>query len=80
MVKCKYEYYNGEQRMRYFAVKTLPVNIKSENNALLQRLSIYKDIYKPEQNQQEDEHMTGHFGNGFGSNMHQEDQMIDGFM
>jgi len=25
MVKCKYEHYNGEQRMRFFAVKTMPV-------------------------------------------------------
>lgn len=79
MVKCKYEYYNGEQRMRYFAVKTLPTNVKSENNALLNRLSIYSQIHKPtEQNQQEDEQMGG-FGNGFGA-MPQEDQMVDGFM
>ena len=53
MVKCKHEYYNGEQRMRFFAVKTLPINVKQENNALLSRLSIYKDIYKPGSNDEE---------------------------
>jgi len=51
--------------MRYFAVKTLPVNIKSENNALMQRLSIYKDLYKTDPMQNED--ISGHFGNTFGA-------------
>jgi hypothetical protein len=79
MVKCKLEYYNGEQRMRYFAVKTLPVNIKSENNALMHRLSIYKDLYKTDPNQQEE--ISGHFGNTLGAApVQQEDQMVDGFM
>lgn len=41
MVKGKYEYYNGENKMRYFAVKVLPHNVKSENKTLLSRLGLY---------------------------------------
>jgi len=35
MVKGKYEYYNGEQRMKYFVVKVFPHNVQAENRALL---------------------------------------------
>ena len=35
MVKGKYEYFNGENRMRYFAVKVFPYNVQAENRALL---------------------------------------------
>ncbi len=41
MVKGKYEYFNGENRMRYMAVKVFPHSIASENKALLQRLEMY---------------------------------------
>jgi replication factor A1 len=41
MVKGKYEYFNGETRMKYFAVKVLPFNVKTENSALLSRLAIF---------------------------------------
>ena len=44
MVRGKYQTYNGETKMKYFAVKVLPQrNIKSENAALLKRLNIYKE-------------------------------------
>ena len=41
MVRGKFEYYNGETKMRYFAVKVLPRNVQVENKALLNRLAIY---------------------------------------
>lgn len=44
MVKGKYEYFNGENRMRYFAVKVFPHNIQNENRALLSRLEMYKQM------------------------------------
>lgn len=44
MVKGKFEYFNGEMRMRYFAVKVFPHNVQAENRALLRRLDIYKAI------------------------------------
>lgn len=42
MVKGKFEYFNGENRMRYFAVKVFPHNVQAENRALLRRLEMYK--------------------------------------
>ena len=42
MVKGKYEYFNGENRMRYFAVKVFPHNVQAENRALLKRLEMYE--------------------------------------
>ena len=42
MVKGKYEYYNGENRMRYFAVKVFPHNVQAENKTLLSRLGLYE--------------------------------------
>ena len=44
MVKGKYEYYNGEARMKYFAVRVFPHNVQSENKALLKRLEIYENL------------------------------------
>lgn len=44
MVKGKYEFFNGENRMRYFAVKVFPHNVQAENRALLRRLDMYKDL------------------------------------
>jgi replication factor A1 len=42
MIKGKYEYYNNENRMRYFAVKVMPHIIPTENKALIKRLDMYK--------------------------------------
>lgn len=42
MVKGKFEIFNGENRMRFFAVKVFPHNIQAENRALLRRLEIYR--------------------------------------
>ena len=44
MVKGKYEYFNGENRMRYFAVKVFPYNVQVENRALLRRLEMYENL------------------------------------
>jgi hypothetical protein len=44
MIKGKFEQFNGENRMRYFAVKVLPYNMQSENKALLRRLELYKHV------------------------------------
>ncbi len=41
MVKGKYEYYGGENKIRFFAARVMPVNIAAENKALLQRLENY---------------------------------------
>lgn len=45
MVKGKFEYFNGEMRMRYFAVKVFPHNVQAENRALVRRLDMYKSIH-----------------------------------
>lgn len=42
MVKGKFEFYNGENRMRFFAVKVFPIATQNENKALLRRLNIYE--------------------------------------
>lgn len=42
MVKGKFEYYGGENRMRFFAMKVYPQNMSAENKALLKRLEMYK--------------------------------------
>lgn len=42
MVKGKFEFFNGENRMRFFAVKVFPHNVQAENRALLRRLEIYR--------------------------------------
>ena len=42
MVKGKFEYYNNENRMKFFAVKVFPHNVQAEDRALLKRLEIYK--------------------------------------
>jgi hypothetical protein len=44
MVRGKYEYYNSEPRMRFFAQKTFPRNVVAENKALLERLDVYSSI------------------------------------
>jgi hypothetical protein len=44
MVKGKFEYFNGENRMRYFAIKVFPHNVQAENNALLKRLEMYSSM------------------------------------
>ena len=44
MVKGKYESFNGENRMRYFAVKVYPHNVQAENKALLKRLEMYANM------------------------------------
>ena len=44
MVKGKFEYFNGEMRMRYFAVKVFPHNVQAENRALLRRIEMYKSV------------------------------------
>ena len=44
MVKGQYEYFNGENRMRYFAVKVFPHNVQAENRALLRRLEMYSEL------------------------------------
>ena len=53
MVKGKFEFFNGENRMRFFAVKVFPHNVQAENRALLRRLEIYKcltEAYDSDQN------------------------------
>lgn len=42
MIKGKFEFYQGENRMRYFAVKVIPHNMQAENKALLKRLDMFK--------------------------------------
>ena len=42
MVKGKFEFFNGENRMRFFAVKVFPHNVQAENRALLRRLELYR--------------------------------------
>ena len=42
MIRGKYEFYQGENRMRYFAIKVLPHSPQNENKALLKRLEMYK--------------------------------------
>eukprot|EP00347_Sterkiella_histriomuscorum_P019324 403342085 len=45
MVKGKFEFYGGENRMRFFAIKVFPIKeVMSENRALIKRLDVYKDI------------------------------------
>lgn len=44
MVKGKFEFFNGENRMRYFAVKVFPHNIQAENRALIKRLEMYQSM------------------------------------
>ena len=41
MVKGKIEYFNDENRMRFFAIKVFPHSVQAENDALLKRLKIY---------------------------------------
>ena len=43
MVKAKLECYQGENRVRYFALKVFPCNMHSENKALLQRRASYSE-------------------------------------
>lgn len=43
MIKARPSTYNGETRMKYYAIKVIPQrNVKSENQALLKRLDHYK--------------------------------------
>lgn len=42
MVKGKFEFFNGENRMRFFAVKVFPHNVQAENRALLRRIELYR--------------------------------------
>ena len=43
MVKAKFDHYNGETRMKYYAVRVFPHNIQNENKALLSRLELYQN-------------------------------------
>lgn len=43
MVKGKFEFFKGENRMRFHAVKVVPAHTQSENKALVKRLGIYQD-------------------------------------
>ena len=43
MIKGRFEFYKGENRMRFHAVKVLPGQTQVENKALVQRLDIYSD-------------------------------------
>ena len=62
MVKGKFEYYNGENKMRYFAVKVYPHNIQNENKALLSRLSVYEN--KEDKKENVNMEGEGDFNNG----------------
>jgi len=42
MVKAKFEYFQNQNRMRFFAIKVLPLNLGLENKELLRRLDTYK--------------------------------------
>lgn len=44
MVKGKFEFFNGENRARFFAVKVFPHNVQAENRALLKRLELYNAL------------------------------------
>jgi len=41
MVRAKHEAFQGEARVRYFAIKVFPQNLQAENKALLRRLEAY---------------------------------------
>jgi len=49
MVKGRYDYFNGENRMRYFAVKVFPYKVQDENKALMGRLEMYQKIGSQDQ-------------------------------
>ena len=57
MVKGKFEFFNGERKMRFFAVKVFPHNVSAENRALLKRLEIYNHLGLG--GQHEDREMAG---------------------
>lgn len=40
-IKGKIEYFNDENRMRFYAIKVSPHSVQAENRALLKRLKIY---------------------------------------
>ena len=45
LIKAKFEYYGGENRIRYFALKVYPLtNMQNENKALLKRLETYSNM------------------------------------
>ena len=44
LVNGKQEFFNGELRMRYFALKVEPLQFKTENKMLLDRLSRYQKL------------------------------------
>jgi len=63
MVKGKFEFFNGESRMRFFAVKVFPHNVQAENRALLRRLEIYRCLASYNINQyNSDDEDTKFFG------------------
>lgn len=63
MVKGKFEFFNGENRMRFFAVKVFPHNVQAENRALLRRLEIYRCLAAlSTEDADEDEEMTNQQG------------------
>ena len=45
MIKGKSDFYNGEARMKYYAVKVLPASVKAQNKALLSRLEMYAGMW-----------------------------------
>jgi len=51
MVKGKYSYFNGENRMKYFAAKVFPHSVVNENKALLSRLDMYSKMDNKESHQ-----------------------------
>ncbi|CDW80297.1 replication protein a 70 kda dna-binding [Stylonychia lemnae] len=48
MVKGKFEYYSGENRIRFFAIKVYPIHVQTENKALLKRLKMYSHVQPKE--------------------------------
>lgn len=44
MVRGKLESYQGQYKMRYFAIKAFNRNVKHENQSLLKRMEIYSTM------------------------------------
>lgn len=44
MVKGRYEMFNNEYKVKFFAMKVFPRNVPAENKALLHRLDLYSQM------------------------------------
>ena len=66
MVKGKFEFYNNESRMRFFAMKVFPHSVQAENNALLKRLELYKGLETLSSTAIGNNYDEGMFAGGFG--------------